>query len=1134
MMSDRSTFSPSSEDEIDPYMDENYDLTPDDKWVILNAMFRELGLVRQHLDSYNSFINHGLKQVVSEEAEIRPEDKNGMYVILDEISVGEPEIKEANGSRSEIWPMEARIRNLTYAAPIYLTMTAVYPDAVQGETRKTPKEKVFIGHLPIMLNSIKCRLYKADDETKIKHGEDPLDEGGYFIVNGSERVLVTQEDLAPNRILVEKLENKTATSLAKVFSTMKGFRAPVTLERARDGNLRVSFPSVARKISLIVLLRALGMEKDGEIARRIGSTPKVRAKLLPILQAEEVRKEEEALDFIGKRVAVGQTKEYRMSRTQQVLDRYLLPHLGNEKSDRKKKAIFLCQMAQKVLEMETGERTPDDKDHYANKRLNLAGDLLLLLFRNAFRSLIRDIKYQLERNFNRNRGSVLKTAVRADVISERLRHALATGNWVGGKAGVSQLLDRTNYMSSLSHLRRVVSPLGRSQPHFEARDLHPTHWGKICPSETPEGPNCGLVKNLALQAYISTEGDEDHVRQETYELGVDPEGNESDPNLTKVYLNGAFIGTHPNGEHLVYKIRQGRRNRIFDPGVNVAYYPETKEIQINSDRGRVRRPLIIVKEGRPLLTKYHVEKVISGELQWRDLTRQGIIEYLDTEEEENCYIALTYDDITKEHTHVEISPAAILGICASLIPFPEHNRSDRNVYEAGMAKQSLGIYAANFRLRMDTRAHILHYPQVPIVKTHGIDAIRFNLRPAGQNFVVAVLSYGGYNMEDGLIMSKGAIDRGLGRSTFFRAYVSEERRYPGGQEDRFCIPDDSVRGYKDPEVYRHLAEDGIVEPETFIDGKKGEVIIGRTSPPRFIEEQQDFDFGNEQRRETSQAMRFGESGIVDSVILTETQEGHKLVKVRMRSLRIPELGDKFASRHGQKGVLGNLINPADMPFTENGLVPDLIINPHAIPSRMTIGQLIELLAGKLASVTGRFITATPFEGEKVDDITEALHAAGYQRYGRERMYDGRTGEMLDTDVFIGIAFYQKLHHLVNDKIHARARGPVQILTRQPTEGRSREGGLKFGEMERDCLIGHGTALVLKERLLDESDKSEALFCEQCGFLAYYNRKLDKMQCPLCRDEVNVSRIVVSYAFKLLLQELMSMGIAPRIRLKEKT
>lgn len=1113
--------------------------TSDDAWVILNSMFKELGLVRQHLDSYNHFVREGLQLVVDEETAISPDDSN-YTVEFGKISLDEPFVKEADGSRTEIWPMDSRIRNITYAGELKLRMKQIFEVeentaiAINGGKPNIEEDDVFIGYLPIMLRSDHCRLTMASpsDEILIKHGEDPAESGGYFLVNGSERVLVTQEDLAPNRILVEGMKNKPTTSLAKVFSTMKGFRAPVTLERGKDGSLKVSFPSVSRKISLIVLLRALGLEKDGQIARRIGTDPRIQTKLLPILQAEEVRTQDEALDYIGKRVAVGQTKEYRMNRTQQVLDRYLLPHLGNEEQNRIEKAYFLCLMAQRVLEYESGMREADDKDHYASKRLNLAGDLLLLLFRNAFRSLTRDIKYQLERNANK-KGGALKTAVRADVITERLRHALATGNWVGGKAGVSQLLDRTNYMSALSHLRRVVSPLSRSQPHFEARDLHPTHWGKICPNETPEGPNCGLVKNLALQAYISTKIDSSYLLEDLKDFGVKQIDQAPGRELTRVFLDGELVGYHNNGERLVNIVRTERRNRQIAPEVNVAYYEITNEVQINADQGRVRRPVIVVKDGRAKLTLDHVNKVKDGDMNWKDLVRQGLIEYLDAEEEENCLIAINQSDLTDDHTHLEISAATILGICASLIPFPEHNRSDRNVYEAGMAKQSLGLYASNFKLRLDTRAHILHYPQRPLVRTSGMTAIGFEERPAGQNFVVGVLSYNGYNMEDALIMNKSSVDRGLGRSTFFRSYDSEERKYPGGQEDAFEIPSEDVRGFKAPEMYKHLAEDGVVEPETEISGKDGEVIIGRTSPPRFLESQHEFDMPMEKRRETSTSMRFGESGVADSVIFTETSEGHRLIKVKMRSLRIPELGDKFASRHGQKGILGTLIAQEDMPFTESGISPDLIINPHAIPSRMTIGQLMELLAGKWAATKGDLVNATAFEGVSADNIKDGLHELGYQKYGREVMYDGRTGEKLISDVFVGVAFYQKLHHLVNDKIHARARGPVQILTRQPTEGRSREGGLKFGEMERDCLIGHGTALILKERLLDESDKSEALFCEECGFIAQRNRRLDKLECPVCREQTTISPITISYAFKLLLQELMSLGIAPRVELENK-
>ena len=1110
----------------------NFNLTIDEKWGLMDAMFRELGLVRQHLDSYNAFIENGLKQVLREQEKIELEDID-RYIRLDEISVSEPMIKEADGSSNQITPMEARIRNLTYAGELRLRMTTMRKTET-GDDEAGETEEVRIGYLPIMLKSVRCHLANMDEKALIEISEDPKDPGGYFIVNGSERVLVTQEDLAPNRILVEKIDKAGIVALAKVFSTRQGFRAPVSLELSHDNNLKVSFPSVSRRIPLIVLLKALGLNRDIDIVRRIaGNNVLLRNLLLPALQAEpDVKSTDDALDYIGKRVAVGQSKDYRIQRTEQVLDKYLLPHVGDTADARLEKAHYLCEMARKVLELELGMRKPDDKDHYANKRLNLAGDLLMQLFRTAFKNLLRDIQYQLEKNYGRGRPINLRTAVRADVITERLRHALATGNWIGGKAGVSQLLDRTNQMSALSHLRRVVSPLSRSQPHFEARDLHPTHWGKICPNETPEGPNCGLVKNLALQAYICTRVDEELVENYCYNLEVNPEDLGLDGDVARVYLNGRFIGSHHEPERLVKELRKARRRQRLPSEVNVAYYEFTKEVRINSDQGRVRRPLIIVKEGRQQLPKNYVAKIINREFDWSDLVRQGIIEYLDAEEEENAYIAIDVSELTPEHTHLEIAPSSILGICASLIPFPEHNRSDRNVYEAGMAKQALGIYAANFRLRVDTRSHILHYPQKPIVRTHAMSNIGFEERPAGQNFIVALFSYGGYNMEDALVMNGASLDRGLGRSTFFRSYEAEERTYPGGQEDRFEIPTEEVRGYKAPDVYRHLTDDGIIEPESEVDGNKGEVIIGRTSPPRFLEEYKDFDIPLERRRETSISMRFGEHGIADMVILSDTQEGNKLVKVKMRSLRIPEVGDKFASRHGQKGVIGIIAKQEDLPFTDTGLVPDLIINPHAIPSRMTIGQLLELLTGLYGAKIGKQINATAFENITGDELKEALLKLGFHPYGRHVMYDGRTGQKIESDVFMGIAFYQKLHHLVNDKIHARARGPVQILTRQPTEGRAREGGLKFGEMERDCLIGHGSALILKERLLDESDKAEVLICEKCGFIAYYNRNKDKMECPICKDEVNVSKITISYAFKLLVQELMSLGIAPRIRLTD--
>ena len=1221
---------------------------------IIESYFRERSLVNHQLASYNDCIPSADSQSSRFEEIVRNirigtdeavDDGEGGLIKLDvldhdiqvrmkNMTLGPPTIREANGSEHPSLPLECRLRKLTYMSPIYLDFTIHRDDLPQPIV----EDRVQIGSVPIMVRSRRCNLNPAhidanrnlspnqsEEDKEHYHrllegkGEDPHDPGGYFIINGTERVLISMEDLAPNRVTVEMNKRYARkTEVAKIFSQKDGVRKPLTVEKRKDGMLMVKISSAGTTaIPVVLLMRALGIDNDQEIFQAIAGPTEtfkfIVANLNEVKDNEEynVENQEEAMQWLEKKFAAGQQKEYREQRIQNLLDKELLPHLGNTDDNRKKKAIFLGRIVRQVLEMAINNKEPNDKDHYANKRVRLAGDLIEDLFRVSLQQLARDLKYQLERHHNRKRDLKITSCLRPDVLTSKVMHALATGNWVGGRSGVSQLLDRTSFLAALSHMRRVTSPLVRSQPHFEARDLHPTQWGRLCPNETPEGQNCGLVKNAAQMVDISEAVSEEEVKALLAEADVNP-NPEGWAEGARVHVNGDIFGLHMNPHKLVEHFKRRRRSGRIRSEVSIRHDAVNRDIFINTDKGRILRPLLVLDGGSMVLSKEYLDGLKDRSISFKDLVNEGVVEWVDAEEEEDLLVAprpfdlphtspkhgrpinpakvqwlnmgeegiskaklsaevimpngevvvekfsipLNYyqEDLDKLrrkekksgavliYTHVEIDPQLILGVCASLVPYPEHNSTPRVTGGTAMVKQSLGLPAANGRLRPDTRQHILHYTQNSMTGTRAMDATNFLRRPAGQNFVVAILSHHGYNMQDAVIMNRGSIERALGRSTFIRTYNAERKRFPGGQVDEIEIPGtglDEVKGLKSPEAYAHLENDGLPTPETEISSKPDDrdrvpqVLVGKTSPPRFLEESHGAFLQAQERRESSMNVRHGEGGFVDNVFVTESLDSGRLVRITLRTNRIPELGDKFASRHGQKGVIGRLVDPEDMPFTVDGVIPDLLINPHAIPSRMTVAHILEMIGGKVGAMEGRLIDGTAFSGEKEDSLREGLLRHGFAHTGRESMVSGETGEEFPAQIFVGVIYYQKLHHMVSGKIHARSRGRVQILTRQPTEGRARQGGLRFGEMERDCLIAHGASMVIKDRLLDESDGWELFVCAESGHIAYWDWRKRCYVSPVHGDKAEVFPVSTSYAFKLLLDEMKSLGVAMRLELEDR-
>ncbi len=1077
-----------------------------EKHVIIRKFLEDHSLVESNVTSFNNFIKFRMQEIVEElEETINNED---FEIKLGKIKVGRPNITEADGSSSRILPYEARLRNLTYAAPVTLEITVRKGDQVDSG-------EVEIGRMPIMVKSDVCNTHGMQKDELIKEYNDPKDPGGYFIIKGNERVMVMAEDLAENQPFIET-NNKGELNL-RLFSLRGTYRIPVTIGESKEGIFEVTF-SRLKNIPAIVLLKALGMIKESEIAKHIGKD--IDNVIVNLYEFVDIATREDAMMYIAEQTNLQGTKKEIFDRVKQRIDSYLFPHIGQGKEDQIRKAETLCKFIKQYLVAKRNPELRTDKDHYANKRVRLSGDLLTTLFRVNLGILIRDIQYSLQKASKRKKFFSIKVIAKSTLFSHRIESAIATGSWTGERSGVTQNMQKTNYLDTISQLQRVASMLQSEQENFLARTLHPTHYGRFCPVETPEGSEIGLRKNLSVLSRVSTrvEIDTKKFLKDLQAEGMKEEGE------FDVFFNGLFVGCVDDARKFVSALREKRRSGELPEQMSLREDENYRNVLISTEPGRVLRPIIIVREGKPLLTSETLLQLENGELKWRDLIERGFVEYIDAAEEENTLVALFENEIVPETTHLEIDQTDLFGIVTSIVPYANHDQSSRLMRGSKTFKQALGLYAANYLCRLDTDVSVLQYPQKPVVRSFVYDTLK--TYPAGQNLVVAVMPYEGYNMEDALVLNKGSLDRGVGRSFYFRPYSALEMNYAGGLKDEILVPEKDVSGYRMETDYDLLEGDGVVTPEAEIH--EGKVLIGKVSPPKFLSEAREISVRT--KKESSVTMRQEERGIVDSVFVTSDFEGNKIVHVKTRDQRIPELGDKFATSHGQKGVIGMIVPEEDVPFTSGGIKPDVLFNPHGIPSRMTVGYLMELLAGKVGCLKGETIDGTPFTGMGKRELEDSLREMGFRYDGKETMYHPITGKMMKSKIFVGNLYYLKLKYMVGNKIHGRASGKVALLTRQPTEGRARGGALRLGEMEQQALVAHGASLLLKERY--DSDKVVLPICSKCGTVGIDDTIRNRVICPLCNSE-EVEYIEVSYAFKLLLEELQGLHIATNFELKNK-
>jgi DNA-directed RNA polymerase II subunit RPB2 len=1162
---------------------------------------RGVNLVRHQLESFNEFVLHRVPAIISacNNVDINNEwvadirlHRHKLSIRVDNPRLVRPAGVEKDGSSSVMTPQEARLRGISYSAALHVDVhitakSVVGCDPLEVRSDDKTLLNVCLGKIPIMVKSKYCI---TNSMPVAGMGDCRHDFGGYFIINGNEKVVISNDRMAENQTFVfaNNKPNLSFSHTAEIRSvawsndggagTVKSLVLRASARQNQFGRyIRVALPHAKQDVPVMLLFRAFGVESDRDVVNLVAccATEQENAVLRNQLMGSlaegcEVRCSRDALESLMRAMNCCDSSEgggdpnnsaqcsSKLDYVRTVVSRDILPHAGRCFAS---KALYLGYMIRRLLRCVLGLDDPDDRDSYVNKRVDTPGVMMASLFRVHYVRMIKEMRNSISREIAggawKPSGGFINVInkvnigkhIKSSIIESGMKYALATGNWnvkgiltlsnskvLSRKQGVAQVLNRLTYVATLSHLRRINTPMEKNGKMVQPRKLHNSQWGIICPAETPEGASVGLVKNLALTAGISTHAEPWMVIHRMRLMGL---GAPSAAGSTPVMVNGRIVGSHPDAAALVKHLRELKRQGVINVFTSVVLDVRGQMVVVNTEGGRFVRPLLVVDGSRQrlALTLEDVLELRAGRKRWWQLVFEGKMEYLDVPEMNVSMVAMRFEDLCKgargvlrafAYTHMEIDPACIMGALTSCIPFSDHNQAPRNTYQSAMGKQAIGVNVSNFNHRFDTVNHILHYPQRALVETRVARLLRSDKLPSGVNALVAIMTFTGYNQEDSVLINRAAVQRGMFVSTMYKTFREQNNRnHANGEEEFFCKPNPAATRNMKPCNYGKLNQDGFVPEDTMI--QEGDIIIGKCMPQKVGAELI--------YRDSSVPYKGSDTAFVDrnchedNYFTTVNGDGYTFAKTRVRCVMEPVIGDKFSSRHAQKGTCGMILDEWDLPWTADGVVPDVIMNSHAIPSRMTIAQLLEGVVAKAACVHGSHGHGSAFQVGDFESVGDVLEEAGLQRCGDEVMYDPFGGRQMDVDVFLTPTFYQRLKHLSSQKVHSRgANGPVVLLTRQPTEGRSREGALRQGNMETHVLVTHGCMQFLKERLMECSDNFRVFVCNSCGFMADVNREQGMYSCRGCKQvAVSFSEVRMPYSCKLLLQEIHSLNVGVRFK-----